>query len=123
MANGKNGMDLTGKWRYREEYGYGMTEGELVLTQKGKKLSGRIIFTDTVEDEEGYMIQEFVRGSVQDRKVRLDSYEYDIIHAEYDVNYELDGWFGILVDDRTIKGMSMDQQGVEGFFVFEKIER
>ena len=36
-------MELTGKWRYQEEYGYGMTEGELVLTQEGEQLSGRII--------------------------------------------------------------------------------
>ena len=80
-------MELTGKWRYQEEYGYGMTEGELVLTQEGEQLSGRIIFTDRVDDEEGYMIQEFVRGWVRDRKVRLEAYEYDIIHAEHEVCY------------------------------------
>lgn len=68
-------MELTGKWRYQEEYGYGMTEGELVLTQEGEQLSGRIIFTDRVDDEEGYMIQEFVRGWVRDRKVRLEAKE------------------------------------------------
>lgn len=115
-------MELTGKWRYQEEYGYGMTEGELVLTQEGEQLSGRIIFTDRVDDEEGYMIQEFVRGWVRDRKVRLEEYEYDIIHAEHEVCYELDCWFGILLDDRTIKGISEDDQGVEGYFVFEKVE-
>lgn len=120
--NRKNDMELTGKWMYREEYGYGMTEGELVLTQEGEQLSGRIIFTDRVEDEEEYMIQEFVRGWVRDRKVRLEAYEYDIIHAEHEVNYELDCWFGILLDSGTIKGISEDGQGVEGYFVFEKME-
>ena len=98
-------MELTGKWRYREEYGYGMTEGELVLTQ-----------------EEEYMIQEFVRGWVRDRKVKLEAYEYDIIHSEHEVVYELDCWFGILLDEGTIKGISEDDQGVEGYFVFERME-
>ncbi|MCM1031444.1 MAG: hypothetical protein NC410_08420 [Oscillibacter sp.] len=115
-------MELTGKWRYREEYGYGMTEGELVLTQEGEQLSGRIIFTDRMDDEEEYMIQEFVRGWVRDRKVKLEAYEYDIIHSEHEVVYELDCWFGILLDEGTIKGISEDDQGVEGYFVFERME-
>ena len=31
-------MDLTGKWRYIENYGYGVAEGELYLKQKGSCL-------------------------------------------------------------------------------------
>ena len=33
-------MDLTGKWRYIENYGYGVAEGELYLKQKGQTLAG-----------------------------------------------------------------------------------
>ena len=75
-------MDLTGKWRYIENYGYGVAEGELYLKQKGQTLAGRIVFTDKVEGE---------------------------------------SWFGLLVDDNTIKGVSKDGQGVEGYFEFEKV--
>lgn len=35
-------MDLTGKWRYIENYGYGVAEGELYLKQKGQMLAGRL---------------------------------------------------------------------------------
>lgn len=45
-------MDLTGKWRYIENYGYGVAEGELYLKQKGQTLAGRIVFTDKVEGRE-----------------------------------------------------------------------
>ena len=45
-------MDLTGKWRYIENYGYGVAEGELYLKQKGQTLAGRIVFTDKVEDRD-----------------------------------------------------------------------
>ena len=55
-------MDLTGKWRYIENYGYGVAEGELYLKQKGQTLAGRIVFTDKVEGESSYMIQEFLKG-------------------------------------------------------------
>ncbi|MEG2791759.1 MAG: hypothetical protein RSA98_09295, partial [Odoribacter sp.] len=109
-------MDLTGKWKYIENYGYGVAEGELYLKQEGVRLSGRIVFSDKLEGEEPYMIQEFLTGSIKERKIRLDATEFDIIHSNFNVTYELDRWFGILVDERTIKGVSVDDQGVEGHF-------
>lgn len=114
-------MDLAGKWKYNEEYLHGKAEGELILEQDGERLSGRIIFTDQVEDEETYMIQEFLEGEIDDRKVKLNAVEYDIIHANQHIFYELDSWFGICVDDRTIVGVSVDGQGIEGRFTFEKM--
>lgn len=118
----RNGMNLTGKWRYSENYGYGVTEGELYLKQEGEALSGRIVFMDRLKGEAPYMIQEFVKGSIEGRKVELEAVEFDVIHADFAVTYELDYWFGLLVDDTTIKGMSVDDQGIEGHFEFSKIE-
>lgn len=114
-------IDLTGKWKYKENYGYGITEGELFLKQEGNELSGRIIFTDKPKEEEPYMLQEFLKGSIEEHKVKLDAIEVDIIHSEHEIYYELDSWFGVLVDDVTIMGVSVDTQGVEGNFSFEKI--
>ncbi|MEG0796124.1 MAG: hypothetical protein RR397_06430 [Odoribacter sp.] len=116
-------MDLTGKWKYIENYGYGVAEGELYLKQEGVRLSGRIVFSDKLEGEEPYMIQEFLTGSIKERKIRLDATEFDIIHSNFNVTYELDRWFGILVDERTIKGVSVDDQGVEGHFEFEMMDK
>ena len=108
-------MDLTGKWKYKEDYGYGVAEGELFLKQEGNDLSGRIIFTDKLEGEEGYMLQEFLVGRLEEHKVKLD-----IIHSEHEIEYELDSWFGILVDADTIVGVSKDGQGIEGKFTFTR---
>lgn len=115
-------MNLTGKWKYFENYGVGTAEGELYLKQENAKLTGRVVFTDRMEQGKPYMLQEFLVGSVDGRKVRLEAVEVDIIHADFPVTYELDRWFGLLVDDRTIKGVSTDDQGVEGNFQFEKVE-
>ena len=104
-------MDLTGKWKYKEDYGYGVAEGELFLKQEGNDLSGRIIFTDKLEGEEGYMLQEFLVGRLEEHKVKLDAEEFDIIHSEHEIEYELDSWFGILVDADTIVGVSKDAHG------------
>lgn len=114
-------MDLTGKWRYIENYGYGVAEGELYLKQEGTQLSGRIVFTDKLEGESSYMIQEFLTGELKGRKVKLEAQEFDIIHSDFAITYELDSWFGLLVDDETIKGVSVDDQGVEGYFEFVKL--
>lgn len=111
-------MDLTGKWKYSENYGYGISKGEVFLKQEGNQLSGRIVFTDQVEGEEPYMIQEFLSGEIDGRKVKLEAKEFDIIHTEVPINYELDSWFGMIMDEDTIKGVSVDGQGVEGYFVF-----
>lgn len=115
-------MDLTGKWKYIENYGYGVAEGELYLKQEHSDLSGRIVFTDKLEGTSAYMIQEFLKGSLEGRKVRLEAVEFDIIHADFKVSYELDSWFGLLLDENTIKGVSVDEQGVEGYFEFERVE-
>lgn len=115
--------DLTGRWLYREDYGYGVTEGELYLRQEGDRLSGRLVFTDRIEDEEPYMIQEFLEGTLEGKKVRIEAVEYDIIHAEHRIDYELDSWFGVLLDESTIKGVSRDDQGVEGCFEFIKTDK
>lgn len=115
-------MDLTGKWKYIENYGYGVSEGELYLKQTGEELSGRIVFTDKPEGAESYMIQEFLSGKIEERKVKLEAVEFDIIHSDFPISYELDSWFGVLVEDTIIKGVSVDGQGVEGYFEFEKME-
>ncbi|MDE6451674.1 MAG: hypothetical protein K2L23_05195 [Odoribacter sp.] len=114
-------MDLTGKWRYFENYVQGVAEGELYLKQEGCLLSGRLVFTDRLKGEEPYMMQEFLIGRIDERKIRLEAIEYDIIHADFTVDYELDSWFGILVEDTVIKGASVDDQGVAGNFEFVKI--
>ena len=66
-------VDLTGKWKYKEDYGYGVAEGELFLKQEGNDLSGRIIFTDKLDGEDGYMLQEFLVGRLEEHKVKLDA--------------------------------------------------
>lgn len=116
-------MDLTGRWKYREDYGHGTAVGELFLVQREDKLSGRLVFSDTPEGEETYMLQEFLEGGLEaDNKIWLNAVEYDIIYSENDIFYELDSWYGILEGETVIRGMSMDHQWIEGSFEFVKID-
>ena len=112
---------LTGKWLYEEDYGYGNAKGELLLTQEGRKLSGKIIFSENVDDSDTFMIQEKLEGEINLNRIRLKATEYDIIHADYEISYELDSWEGMLINETTIEGDSLDEQGVSGSFKFEKV--
>ena len=115
-------MNLTGKWHYEENYTYGRTKGELILEQAGEQLRGKIIFTDKVNGESSYMIQETVAGYVDGDRVRLQAEEYDVIYADEEVAYELDNWFGTIVDENMISGLSKDAQGVVGHFSFVRMK-
>ncbi|MGQ1908895.1 hypothetical protein ACT3CE_03820 [Marinifilum sp. RC60d5] len=112
---------LTGKWIYEEDYGYGTAQGELLLTQKGRKLSGKIIFSENVESSDTFMIQEIIEGEIIQNRIKIKAIEYDIIHSDYEIRYELDSWDGMLINETTIEGESIDNQGIAGSFRFSKL--
>ncbi len=114
-------INLSGKWRYKEDYGFGFANGELHLNQVGTKVKGKIIFTDNVNESESYMIQEYVEGEVIDNRLVIDATEWDVIHSDQEIYYELDSWHGEIVSETLIKGKSMDDQGIEGHFEFSKL--
>ena len=116
-------MDLTGKWKYEEDYLYGKAKGELLLKQEGNKLSGKIIFTDEMIGEEPYMLQEEISGTVKENRVKIKAENYDIIYSEQEIFYELDSWQGTLADEDTIIGRSKDTQGVSGKFTFTRMKK
>ena len=113
-------IDLNGKWIYTENYGYGMAKGELHIKQDGDRIEGRIIFTDTVFGEMSFMIQEVVEGNIEDGKLYIQAVEFDIIHSDAEISYELDSWVGNILSNSLIQGVSVDDQGVEGDFEFRK---
>lgn len=115
-------VGISGKWKYYKDYEYGIAEGEVNLQQEGDELSGRIIFTDSLYDREPYMIQEFLKGRVDGIKIYLDAVEYDFIQVDQEFDYELDNWFGLLLDKNTIKGVSVDKQGTEGLFELTRMD-
>ena len=112
--------DLSGKWMYREEYERGKSTGEMTLKQVGARLSGKIIFMDRADNGESFMMQEELSGTLDGRKIRLKAISADVVYAERAIEYKLDEWFGLLVDEHTIIGLSRDEQEIEGYFTFSR---
>ncbi len=112
---------LSGKWLYEEDYSYGKAKGELLLKQIGTRLIGKIIFLENIETPNSIMVQEFLEGEIKGSRIILQATEYDIIHSDRNISYELDCWKGVLLDEYTIEGESLDNQGVYGSFIFQKV--
>ncbi len=113
---------LSGKWLYEEDYSYGKAKGELFLKQIGKRLIGKIIFLENIETSDPVMVQEFLEGEIIGSRIILQATEYDIVHSEETISYELDCWRGVLLNECTIEGESLDNQGVYGSFIFQKVK-
>ena len=113
---------LSGKWLYEEDYSYGRAKGELFMRQIGRRLIGKIIFLENIDSTDSVMVQEFLEGEINGSQIILKATEYDIIHSEQTIFYELDCWKGILLNEFTIEGESQDNQGILGSFVFEKVK-
>ncbi|WP_372640878.1 hypothetical protein [Ancylomarina sp.] len=113
---------LSGKWLYEEDYSYGKAKGELFLRQIGKRLIGKIIFLENIDSSNSIMIQEFLEGEINGSQIILKATEYDIIHSDKTIFYELDCWKGILLNEFTIEGESLDNQGIYGSFIFHKVQ-
>ena len=114
-------MNLSGKWNYKENYSNGTSVGLLIIEHVDDLIMGHIIFSDKVRGETPYMIREFVKGSVKDSRIKLVATEYDIIHSDFELTYELDRWFGTIKTENLILGASLDDQGIEGRFRFERV--
>jgi len=112
---------LSGKWLYEEDYSYGKAKGELFLKQIGKRLIGKIIFLENIDSTNSVMVQEFLEGEINGSRIILQATEYDIIHSDQTIFYELDCWKGVLLNEFTIEGESLDNQGIYGSFTFLKV--
>ena len=112
---------LSGKWLYEEDYSYGKAKGELFFKQIGGKLIGKIIFLENVDTSNSVMVQEFLEGKINGSRIVFQAIEYDIIHSKEKIDYELDCWKGVLLNEYTIEGESIDSQGMYGNFTFQKV--
>lgn len=115
-------MDLTGRWRFKEEFDFGVDEGFAVIEHKGNKLSGVLEFTEYIQEEAPFKIKCNISGFAEGEKVILKVDEYEIIDTKEEIEYYAETREGIINSNGQIVGSSEDDQGVCGVFVFEKLK-
>jgi len=117
-------MNLSGTWKYCEDFSHGDSEGELVLTQEGNLLCGVLTHTETPIDGAPYSIEQTMEGVYdnKDKSFILKANTFTILAAEEEILYELDSFVAQVMTEDLIVGTSEDEQGVLGVFSFKRIK-
>lgn len=115
-------LDLTGKWMLTENYEDGLIMADINIVQEHSELKGNMIITDEPENEEKFVIEESVVGFVHNEKISLSGTEVKLINGNLAINeYMLDQWWGVIIDENTIQGFSMDEDDTDGEFSIKRI--
>lgn len=112
--------DLTGFWRFREEFDSGEDLGEARLFQRGKNLSGHLVFKEIIPGEPPMFIRTKLTGKVENGKVQFNETSV-IILSEDGGDYVPEERTGLINAMGQIVGSGEDKQGVHGVFFMERI--
>jgi len=112
--------NLTGRWKFQEDFGFGKDSGYIELKQKGSQIKGVLRFSEQIEGEETFIVKQEVTGRIDGNKVNMKSHSCEILFSDEDIIYELDTWEGEIMPDGRIIGSSQDAEGTDGVFVMEK---
>ncbi len=113
-------IDLTGKWKFKEEFGFGLDEGTADFVQKGNVLNGELLFTEKIDDEPAFVVRCSVKGIVENNNVFFEVTEF-AIDSNIDIEYFPEKREGIVNVQGQIVGSSEDEQGICGVFVMERV--
>lgn len=113
-------VNLTGRWRFEEDFGFGKDSGYAEINQKGNHLKGVLHFSEQIDGEETFIVKQEVTGRINGTKINLKSHSCEILFSDEDIIYELDTWEGELLPNGKISGNSRDAEGTGGSFMMER---
>ncbi|MRT92064.1 hypothetical protein [Ancylomarina sp. 16SWW S1-10-2] len=113
---------ISGRWSFTEDFGFGKDEGFAELTQEGENIKGVLVYTERIEDETPFRVQQEFKGTFKENKLEIMGTAVEILDSEIEIEYHLDTWEGILNDKKQIVGHSYDKHECFGVFVMEFIQ-
>ena len=113
-------INITGRWRFEEDFGFGKDSGYADILQNGNRLKGVFKFSEQIYGEETFIVKQEFTGSLTGNKVKLKSHACEILFNMEDIIYELDNWTGEILPNGKIVGVSHDEEGTGGAFVMER---
>nr|WP_321407910.1 hypothetical protein [uncultured Carboxylicivirga sp.] len=115
-------MDLTGQWRFFEQFEAGFDMGYALLKQVGSVITGNLVYTEYIYEEEPFLIDIEVVGEIEDDRLLLKGVSYLVLESSFEFEYCLDDRIAELDDPDRIEGHSVDDQNLEGRFVLRRLE-
>lgn len=114
--------NIEGRWIFNEDFGYGKDEGFAELNQEGDIIKGVVVYTERIDDEIPFRVQQEVEGTYDGLNLKLEGTSVELLDVEMQFEYHLDTWEGTLNVNNQIVGHSYDDHDCFGVFVMEPIK-
>ncbi len=115
-------MDLSGKWRFKEDFGFGKDEGYAELMHSGDVINGNLEYTEFIENENSFKVKCELEGKVENNSVIFNVTKFKILSSAEPIEYYPEQREGIVNANGQIVGSSEDEQGICGVFVFDRFQ-
>ncbi len=116
-------MNLTGHWRFFEQFEAGFDMGYALLKQDGINVSGSLVYNEYIYEETSFLIRVEVEGEFEEGQLLLRGIGYTILESTEEIEYCLDDRIAEINDPDRIEGHSVDDQNQEGRFVLKRISQ
>lgn len=113
-------MNITGAWIYKEDFGYGNSEGEVEITQSGNEVMAIFTFNEKVENNYEIDVVEKTNGTITAGKILLESTEIKAIQDGKEIDYLPNSFEVHLVSKDKLVGSTYDREDVCGVFTLER---
>jgi hypothetical protein len=114
--------NIIGRWSFTEDFGFGKDEGFAEFTQEGENITGVLVYTERIEDETPFRVQQDIKGSFNGQELKITGTAVEILDSEIEIEYHLDTWEGVLNVKNQIVGHSYDDHECFGVFIMEYIQ-
>lgn len=113
-------INISGKWKYIEDFGYGIDTGYAIIKHEENSISGIIKYTEQIEGDITFMIKQKIKGNFDGFKIKMEGFDVETLPMDEAEGYNFDTWEGNLESPHKIVGKSIDESGISGEFTFIK---
>jgi len=112
--------DISGKWRFSEEFECGLDNGIAIISQNGDAISGHLEYEEIIEDDEPFFVRQEIAGFIHGNRINLKGIRVLSLDGSILNDYNLDILEGTLTHEGKIVGHSYDSEDVCGVFVLKR---
>lgn len=114
--------NITGKWKFKEEFECGVDKGFAFFTQNENLITGYLEYEESIEDEEPFMVRQEISGTIHNNRISLKGLKSLTPNGSPINDYNLDTLEGTLTHEGKIVGHSFDIEDICGVFVLIREE-
>ena len=112
--------NISGKWKFSEEFECGMDKGLAFFAQNDIAITGYLEYEESIEDEVPFMVRQEISGTIHGNRINLKGVKALNLDGSTINDYNLDTLEGTLTHEGKIVGHSFDSEDICGVFVLSR---